>query len=206
MTSFHDVSVVIASFGHSVNLERCVRSCVSQTFPGRSLEVLILHDSEGLVVQDVLANYAVRGAVEAHLTVNDSAAVFNSAIRNSTGRFIVFVDSDDFISDFMILCQTIFLYDNPAFDGVRSDYWLIEDGSDRKLSRVDGHAEPVFEGTMLRKDVLVRVARGESPAVGYEPEKLRAVLGKKTSIGHLPISFYRKNSRRARAALGVQSA
>lgn len=196
MQSFHDVSIIIVSRGEHPYLERCVRSCVAQTFPGRSYEVLILHEGRSLVVEDVIANYGKRQELTSCLTEMEPGAILTTAIRNSTGRFIVFVGPDDFISDYMILFQTVFLYDNSAIGAVTVDYWLVEADSDRKLSRVDARERPTLEGTMFRKDLLVKLTRSEGPPLGYEPRALREILMRNTTVGHLPVSFYRRAAQK----------
>lgn len=194
MQAFHDASIIIVSPGHHPYLERCVRSCVAQTYPGRSYEIVILHDGKNLIVDDVVANYGRRQEVTSHLTDMDPKAVLTAAVRNSTGRFIVFVGPDDFISDYMILFQTVFLYDNSAHGGVAVDYWIVETDSDRKLARINAREKPILEGTMFRKDLLVKLTRSEGVPLGYEPARLHEILSRNTAMGHLPISFYRKST------------
>jgi len=196
MQSFHDASIVIVSTGNHPFLERCVRSCVAQTYPGRSYEVLILHDGTSTLVEDVIANYGKRTELTSHLTKMDPVAITTAAVRNSTGRFIVFVGPDDFISDYMILFQTVFMYDNAAYGACMVDYWIVEADTDRKLSRVNAREKPVLEGTMFRKDLLVKLSRSEGAPLGYEPAALRDILMRNTTVGHLPVSFYRKSAQK----------
>jgi cellulose synthase/poly-beta-1,6-N-acetylglucosamine synthase-like glycosyltransferase len=199
MDVFHDVSIVIISPGSHPYLERCVRSCVAQTYPGRSYEILILHDGKSLTVEDVIANYGKRRNVASHLTELAPAAILAAVLRNTTGRFLVFVDPDDFVSDYMILFQTVFLYDNAGCGGVDVDRWLVEADTDRKLTRESAQEKPLLAGTMFRKDVLARLTRAEGLQIGYEPARLREILARNTTLGHLPVAFYRKSSLRAAA-------
>lgn len=195
MQSFHDVSVIIVAGGNHPYLERCVRSCVAQTFPGRSYELLLLHDGQSGMVEDVVANYGRSQLLTSHFVESTPSAILTAAIRNSTGRFIIFVDPDDFISDYMVLFQTVFMYDNTAFGGVTVDYWLVDPESDRKIARVNGREKPILAGTMFRKDVLAKLTRSEGAALGYEPEALRDILMRNSNMGHLPISFYRRSAK-----------
>ena len=81
MQSFHDVSIVIVSTGSHPDLERCVRSCVAQTYPGRSYEVLILHDGTDPIVEDVIANYGKLQDVTSHLVKIEPVALISAAMR-----------------------------------------------------------------------------------------------------------------------------
>ncbi|MBL9202938.1 MAG: glycosyltransferase family 2 protein [Opitutaceae bacterium] len=200
MQAFHDVSIVIVSPGPHPYLERCVRSCVAQTYPGRSYEILILHDGKSLTVEDVIANYGKRREVASHLTEMTPAAILTTVLRNTTGRFLVFVDPDDFISDYMILFQTVFLYDNAGCGGVSVDRWLVEADTDRKIAREAAQEKPLLAGTMFRKDLLVKLTRSEGVQLGYDPARLREILARNSAVGHLPVAFYRKSVLRAPAS------
>lgn len=197
MESFHEVSIVVVSPGGHAYLERCVRSCVAQTYPGRSYEVLILHPGKSADVDGIISNYGRRLEVTSHPTEMDPVTIMATALRNSTGRFLLFVGPEDFISDYMILFQTVFLYDNGGCGGVTVDYWIVEADSDRKLARVNSLERPILEGTMFRKDLLVKLSRSEGRPLGFEPGALLEVLSRNTVMGHLPVSFYRKSAPKA---------
>jgi glycosyltransferase involved in cell wall biosynthesis len=195
MDSFHDVSLVVVCCGDHPYLERCIRSCVAQTFPGRSYEVAIFHDGKTPGLTDVIGNYGKRHEITSHLVEADPGAILATVLRKATGRFILFIDPEDFISDYMVLFQTVYLYDNPASGAVTVDYWMVEADSDRKVARVDARERPILEGTMFRKDLIVKLTRGEGPPLGFEPVRLREILARNTTVGHLPVSFYRRSAR-----------
>lgn len=75
------------------------------------------------------------------------------------------------------------------------DYWMVEADSDRKVARVDARERPILEGTMFREDLIVKLTRGEGPPLGFEPVRLREILARNTTVGHLPVSFYRRSAR-----------
>lgn len=192
---FHDVSIIVVAYENDAKLERCVRSCVAQTYPGRSFEVLIMHEANTPAVEDVVANYGRGQAVAGLVVANDPQAIVAAAIRKCTGRFVLFVHQDDFISDFMILAQTLFLYDNPDYGAVSVDYWLIDSESDRKVARRSGATDQLLEGVMFRKEIMVKLSRSEGAQFTYDPPHLAQVLARNTRIGHIPIAFYRRATR-----------
>lgn len=194
MNTFHDVSLIVVNREDTQYLERCLRSCFAQTYPGRSFELLLLHDGKTPMAEEMMATYGRGQAVSGHVTDMEPGAVLKTALRTSTGRFLVFIGADDFISDYMVLFQTIFMYDNPAYDGVLVDYWLVDPQSDRKLSRVSSKERPLLEGTLFKKDLLTKLTHSEGPTLKYEPDMLRDILLRNGNFGHLPLSFYRKRS------------
>lgn len=197
MNAFHDVSLIVVNREDTQFLERCLRSCIAQTFPGRSYELLVLHDGKSPSVDHLIATYGRGQALSGHVTDMSPVPLLKAALRVSTGRFIVFIGADDFISDYMILFQTIFMYDNPAYDGVTVDVWLVDPQSDRKLTRVSSREHPILEGTLFKKDLLTKLTRSEGPTLQYAPEMLRDILMRNGNFGNLQLSFYRKRSEPA---------
>lgn len=193
MESFYDVSLVIIDKNCSALLERCIRSCSAQTYPGRLYEIILLHDGQNPIVNDVLENYSRHHTIHPYLTGMEPDEILQSAIKHSSGRFMVFVDSEDFISDYMLLVQTIFLYDNPSLGSVSVDYWKVNIESDKKLERISSVENPILHGLMFKKDLLVKLTRSEGPVLTYEPEALKEILMRNAPSGHMPISFYRKS-------------
>lgn len=190
---FHDVSIIIPVTQDSSFIERCIRSCCAQTFPGRSYEVIILHDGKDSSIDDIITNYGRGQYIYSLVSELTPQAIITSALKKSTGRFMVFVNPSDFISDFMILTQTIFLYDNSSFGGVSVDYWMVEPQSDRKLNRISSKEKPILEGMMFRKDILVKLSHSEGQSVLFDPPVLFELINRNSKIEFIPFSFYRKS-------------
>lgn len=85
-----------SSAGDHPYLERCIRSCVAQTFPGRSYEVAIFHDGRTPGLTDVIGNYGKRHEITSHLVEADPGAILATVLRKATGRFILFINPEDF--------------------------------------------------------------------------------------------------------------
>lgn len=190
MPSFYDVSLVIVDSENSPFLERCIRSCVAQTFPGRMYEILVVNAglSGGA---DVIPNYERLHQLLSVKTEMTPTGIMKAVLRNTAGRFLVFVESSDFLSDYMLLFETVFLYDNPSLDGVAVDYWLVDPNGDQKVERVSAKEQPIMGGILFRKDLLKRLFEGQGLSV-FEWDSLIRRLYEVGKIAHLPISFYRK--------------
>jgi glycosyltransferase involved in cell wall biosynthesis len=190
---FHDVSIIIPVTKDSTFIERCIRSCCAQTFPGRSYEVIVIHDGKSTLIDDIITNYGRGQYIYSLVSELTPLAIINSALKKSTGRFMMFVNPSDFISDFMILTQTIFLYDNSSFGAVSVDYWMVEPQSDRKLNRISALEKPILEGMLFRKDILVKLSQSEGQTVLFDPPILFELINRNTKVEFIPFSFYRKS-------------
>ena len=91
-----DVTVVIPAYNSESWLEDCLSSVLAQT--GVNLELVCINDGSTDGTGDVLAGFA---ALDSRVTVIDQPNQGQSVGRNAgldvaTGRYVVFLDSDDF--------------------------------------------------------------------------------------------------------------
>lgn len=187
-----DVSLIILNRNEGILLERCLRSCLAQTFPGRFYQVVVVDVASQDCSQEVLRAYAPQvTAVSLEDPSSTLGQAFVEGMRRARGRFVMPVRAQDFLSDYMLLFQAIWLYQNAEHDAVLVDYWLVEPGSDAKVQRVSAAASPCPYGTMYRKEPLLEAGLYAAPANDWSPERLYAKVAKTGRIGHLPIPFYR---------------
>ena len=186
-----DTCVVVTNQDQGTLLERCIRSCVGQTFPGRFHEVLVADAGSKDFSREVIQAYGSRVVpvlLDFPATVEQAAA---AALKKADARYVVQIRAQDFISDYMILFQTVWLYQNYEHDGVCVDYWLVEPGSDSKTRRVSALEKPCPYGTMYRKEILVKEGLYQAGRNRWDAEGVQKELAQKYRIGHIPIPFYR---------------
>lgn len=90
-------SVIVPVYNAEGTLEKCIKSILAQTY--RNLEVILVDDGSldrSAEVIDMFAGEDVRVKVIHQENAGVSAAR-NNGIANSSGKYICFVDSDDFI-------------------------------------------------------------------------------------------------------------
>ena len=185
-----DVCIVITNQNQGLFLERCIRSCLAQTFPGRFHEVLVVDAGSSDFSREVIRSYGNKIVPilmdDAHDGLEEATC---AGIRRSKGRYVLQIRAQDFISDYMILFQAIWLYQNPKHDGVSVDCWMVDHETDAKVKRICGLTS--CYGTMYRKEVLVKEGLYEAQVKDWTPERLQKRLDGRYEIGHLPIPFYR---------------
>ena len=194
MDTFHDISVVVISLEDTPFLERCIRSCITQTLPGFSSEIIVVTDKTQTYCCSVLNNYKqhVNEIIEtSKLTLSKA---IDLGLRKACGRFVMLINVNDFLSDYALLFQSVFLYDNQDFEGVRVDYWLVDKENDRKLERINATNKPVSYGVLFRKESLVKKILYHQSLENLTEETFQKMFGHEAKIGHLPISFYRRQT------------
>ena len=197
-----DVSIVILNQNQGLFLERCIRSALAQTFPGRFHEVLVVDAGSTDFSREVIHSYGRR----IQPVFLDPPASFEQAavagVRRATnGRYVLLARSQDFLADYMILFQSIWLFQNHHHEGVRPDYWLVDPETDTKLKRVSGPEFSIPFGIMLRKELFVREGLYELAGGARIPRLLSGEWQTKYPIGHLTIPFYRYHQDTAPAAV-----
>ena len=190
-----DVSIVVTNQDQGPFMERCLRSCLAQTFPGRFHEVIVVDAASRDFSREVIHAY---GRQIVPILLDDPQAMLEAAVaagmKRARGRYVLHVRAQDFLSDYMILFQAIWLYQNVQHHGVSVDYWLMDEGSEAKLTRVSGLEHPY--GTMYRKEIWVKEGLYEVPPQGRIVDALHQRLAMTYTIGHLPIPFYRFQQER----------
>ena len=96
------VSVIIPVFNAETYLERCIKSVVNQTY--KNLEIILINDGSIDRSKEICESWKKRDSRifiinKKNTGVSDSR---NQGIKEANGKFITFVDSDDYLEINMI--------------------------------------------------------------------------------------------------------
>ena len=111
-----DVGIVVVNRNQGILLERCFRSALAQTFPGRFHEVVVADAASTDFSREAIAGYGNRIVPILLEPPATPAQALWEGIKKTSGRYVVCLRAQVFISDYMILFQAIWLYQNPNFD------------------------------------------------------------------------------------------
>ncbi|WP_026650850.1 glycosyltransferase family 2 protein [Butyrivibrio proteoclasticus] len=93
------ISVIIPAYNIEKLIRKCVESCVSQDYPKELLEIIIVDDgstdSTGSICDELAEENS--NVKVFHKENGGSSSARNLGIRNATGDYLGFVDSDDYI-------------------------------------------------------------------------------------------------------------
>lgn len=103
--SWPKISVIIPAYNIETLIERCVRSVSDQTYPKESLEIIAVDDGSIDKTGAILDRLSkeIDNLKVYHQENKGSSAARNFGIRQSSGEYLGFVDSDDYISPQMYL-------------------------------------------------------------------------------------------------------
>ena len=191
-----DISVIVCAYNHGKWLERCIRSLNHQQhMAANEFEIIVVNDASTDMTKDVLDNL---NSISNLRVINNDTNVglpqsLNKAIRSALGRYIVRVDSDDYVTRLFLYLTKEFLDMNRDYQAVAVDYVLVDE-LERLIKRVNCFDEEIACGVMFRKECLFDIGLYDESFSMREGHELKKRFLEKFKIARLefPLYKYRK--------------
>lgn len=160
-----EISVIVTNYNYGRYLGRCLRSLTSQDFPNNKFEIVLVDDASSDDSIEV-ANAFLDQVRLIQLDSNQGLSIAsNTGIRHAKGRYVVRVDSDDYVhQDFLRTLITGFEFYGQDFEAVSCDYLRVTPNGEI-LSIGDAASEPIACAIAFKMDAI--------EAVGYYDGDLR---------------------------------
>ncbi len=153
------VTVVIPSYNSARYLPEAINSVLAQTY--QPIEIVVVDDGSTDNTAEVVATYG--GKITYIKQENRGlSAARNTGILSSSGQYIVFLDSDDFLLPDMVELMVRALEDCPECGAAYGGYLIVdEDGSHKSASDLTKPSGRLFEtlmadGLTIVPSVMVR--------------------------------------------------
>ena len=187
-----DVSVIVCAYNHGKWIERCLRSLVNQDFVKKNeYEVIVIDDASKDYTKKVLKNFNFPNfrfyKNKKNLGLPES---LNKAIKLSLGKYIVRVDSDDFVRRNFIYLSKLFLNLNREYQAVAVDYYKVDD-NEQFISKNSCIIDEIACGIMFRKECLFDIGLYNPKFKMREGHEMKIRFEKKHKIGHLNLPLYK---------------
>jgi len=199
-----DISIIITNYNYSKYLNRSIRSAFIQNYPTEKYEVIVVDDSSSDWSREIIESY---GKLIKAIYLNSNlglAAARNRGIESADGRYILFLDADDYLNRDIIYIESVFLDSNSGYDAVACDYHLVDD-DETIIGRNSCLESPIACGIMFRKEKLVKIGMYDESFKVHEDKDLRIRFMNKFKIHHieLPLYRYRQHSANLSSNRGV---
>jgi len=184
------ISVIIPVFNGEHFIGRCLRSLLNQTLSKDNYDIIVINDASTDKTE-----YALKLFKEDIKIINNKRnlglpASLNKGINISKSKFIVRVDSDDFVSIHFLEILYQFLVQNKYMDAVACDYILIDD-NERTIARKNCFKNPIGCGIMFRSDCFKKIGLYDKKLLRHEEKDLRKRFSEKYKIFRIEIPLYR---------------
>lgn len=188
-----DVSVIICAYNHEKWIERSIRSVLNQTLVSdNSFEILVVNDASQDATKEIIEKFIDHPNI---IIINNKRnlglpASINIAIKQSSGRYIVRVDSDDYVQRNFIFLMKFYLDYNRFYQAVCVDYLVVNE-FEEVMTRENAVKKEIACGVMFRRECLFDVGLYNEEYKMREGHDLRRRFTQKFTIGHLELPLYK---------------
>lgn len=183
------VSVIIPVFNQEKYIGRCLRSILSQSFEESFYEVIVIDDGSSDYSIKILEAFSDKIKIIKHKKNLGLPSALNSGIKNARGKYIVRLNSDDYVNfDYLNILYLFIEYNN--FDAVGCDYYLVND-NEEILEKRNCLEYPIGCGIIFRVDQLIDIGMYDKNFLINEEVELRKRFEKKYSVERVPLPLYR---------------
>lgn len=144
------VSIVVPCYGTEKYVGRCVESLINQTY--RNLEIILVNDASPDDMDKILNGFAKKDKRIVVVTNKKNKGLFHARLAGadrSTGDYICFVDSDDYVSIDYIR-SLVFDIERKGADMVFSNVVIDERGNKSIYTLFDFHTDEISGDEALR--------------------------------------------------------
>lgn len=185
-----EVTVIITCYNYARYLGRAIRSAYNQSLEKSRYEIIVVNDASTDETSEVLKDYDDFVRI-VNLKENVGLAeARNIGVRKAMGRFIVFLDADDYIHRDMLLMQYNYLTMDHDMDAISVNYVTVNQ-EEAHVSRFSAEDDPIACGIMYRRDLFFDVGLYDKNFRAREEEDFRIRFLKKYSIYNIPLPLYR---------------
>ena len=184
-----DVAIVMAAHNEEKYIERALRSCVHQSAPRDSFELIVVDDGSTDATARIAASFdgVTLLSNEAQLGL---PASLNRGLKAAHTRFVVRVDADDYVHHDFIKVLALYLDLNPYMDAVACDYFTVDE-HESHLEHVNCLERPIGCGVMFRKDRLIALGLYDESFLMAEDLDLRLRFEQRWKMHRVELPLYR---------------
>ena len=185
-----DVSIIVPAYNSEMYIGRCIRSLLSQSFNKENFEIIVINDGSKDDTKKILTPFL--GDIIYLENKKNKGLPFslNTGIKKAKGRFIVRVDSDDWVHAEYINILFHHLSLNNNLDAVSCDYILVNNFQEQ-IRHVSWKKEPIACGIMFRIENLIKIGLYDERFLSKEDEDLLIRFQKKFKVTNLEIPLYK---------------
>ena len=185
------VSVIIPAYRTVKYIERCLRSLEEQTISFEHFEIIVIIDGPDKLLHEIVTNKFPRVITITHEKNLGLPSALNTGLLSAKGRYVVRVDSDDYVEscylDFLIYA----IESNSYYDAVACDYIEV-DNKERQIKRSNALEEPIGCAIIFSRQALLEIGLYNTEFTLREEEELmKRFLAAGYKKMHLPLPMYR---------------
>lgn len=188
-------SIIITCYNREKLISRCIRSALHQKNINR-------YDYEIIVVDDFSKDKSLEKISEFDSLVRvlknkknyGLAFSRNAGLKKAKGKYVVMLDSDDFLAENFLFISGLFLESNP-WDAAATDYFKVN-LKGVKIKKVSAKKNPIACGILFKKKTLESIKFYNQKLRLHEEIDLMKRFLKKYRLGYINLPLYRYTKHR----------
>jgi glycosyltransferase involved in cell wall biosynthesis len=184
------ISVIIPVFNQERFIGRCLRSILSQSMDRKEYEIIVIDDCSTDNTLSALAKFSDEIILLKQPENKGLPTALNTGIKKAKGRFIIRLDSDDYVHFEYLNILSLYMKMNSQVDAVSCDYLEVDD-KEEIISRHSHEENPIGCGIMFRIEQLIEIGLYNEEQLWHEERELMDRFLKKFRISHLKFPLYR---------------
>lgn len=186
-----EISVIIPTYNRVRFISRAIRSILNQSISRELYEIIVVDDGSTDNTFEVIKQYSNEIKLIKNKKNIGLPGSLNVGIKSSRGRFIIRLDSDDYVHKDYLLVPYLYLTMNNKFDAVCLDY-LVVDENENIITRENSNDKPIGCGIMFRHNQLINIGLyNESQLLHEDKELMKRFLQKNYKIHRIALPLYR---------------
>ena len=149
-------SIIITCFNRQKFIARCIRSALHQNGLERDdYEVIVVDDNSSDKSKEIISQFDNIIKVIYNKKNIGLSKSRNIGIKKSKGKYLLMLDSDDYISEYYLKFMGSFLDFNKSWTAVASDYTKVN-AQGKFLKRCSFKKEPIACGVLYKRESLFK--------------------------------------------------
>lgn len=184
------ISVIIPAFNQEKYVARCLRSITNQSMNRKDYEIIVINDGSTDNTAKAIDTFKNDiKLIENKKNVGLPKAL-NIAIKKSKSKYIVRLDSDDYVNTDFLKILYLYIQNNEEVDAAACDYYLVND-NEVVLKRENCEDNPIACGIIFKTKNLIELGLYDEEFLLHEDKDLRQRFNKKFKIYRVPVPLYR---------------
>ena len=188
------VSVIIPVYNSERWIARTIRSILNQSLKNDDYEIIVINDGSTDNTLDVLVPFKNEITLINRKNNKGLPYSLNEGISISKGRFLIRLDSDDYVHENYLQIPYLYLTMNPNIDAVSLDYYSVDD-HENIIKRHNAEKEPIGCAIMFRQEQMVSIGLYNENQKLHEEVELMERFKKIYNLTRIPLPLYRYRQR-----------
>jgi len=185
-----EISIIITNYNYEKYVARAIRSAINQSFNKNEYEIIVIDDCSIDQSRKIIESFGIVKPIFNDINLG-LAASCNKAIRIALGKFVYFLDADDFINkDTLLVCHSFASCNKDNMDAISTDYYEVSE-KESVIRRRDGMAFPIRCGTLFYADHLIELGPYNNDVKREDIDFRQRYLKSGKYIYNLPVPYYK---------------